>query len=158
MGKLELVNNTSMFVLLAIVSVTLVAGTVYAAHTADFHHGTVVLNRDNGGPGNFFLSDGFMSLTGRSDGTPSQIIDAKSSTGNQAVFRVTGDQGNAFFTIQSNGGQPTLFFKDTDMPNGREFLFRIPQPDSQSFELVDNTVDKVRMSVDKDGNWCIGDC
>jgi len=156
MGKLEFANTSFLIVLLVIVSIAVVGGTAYASHTATLHTGNVVIIQDHDGKGNFFLTDGFMSLVGKSGGT--QIIDAKSFPGQHAIFRVTGDGNNAFFTIASTGGQPTLFLKDDDNPNGREYLFRIAQPDTGRFELVDNTAGQVRMSVDKDGSWCIGAC
>jgi len=158
MGKLEFANTTFLIALLVIVGITVFGGTVYANHTANLHHGNVILTQNDAGKGNFFLQDGFMSLTGRSDGTPTQIIDAKSSPGIQAIFRVTGVDNNAFFTIASTGGTPSLFLRDNDSPNGREYIFRIAQPDTGKLEIVDNTAGKVRMTIDKDGNVCIGAC
>ena len=158
MGKLEYVNTTFLIVFLVIVGIAVTGGSVYAVHTANAHHGTTVISPDNGGIGNLFLQNGFMSMTGRSDGIPEQIIDAKSSPGKQAIFKVTGDGNNAFFTIASTGGSPTLFLKDDDNPNGREYLIHIAQPDTGRFEIKDNTAGQVRLTIDKDGNICIGAC
>ncbi len=155
MGKMNILHNTTLIAILAIAAIGLTSATVIATQiiSEDF-----VIEAGNGDPGNLIVKDGRLGI-GVTPGT-NQIIFAKGKDGIPASFRVDGVNQAAVFSLRATGGQPVFQWIDDDVSPSTTFQARILQPDTGEFQIIDATTNpaKVKISIDKDGNMCLGDC
>jgi len=155
MGKMNILHNTTLIAILAIAAIGLTSATVIATQiiSEDF-----VIEAGNGDPGNLIIQDGRLGI-GATPGT-NQIIFAKGKDGIPASFRVDGVNQGAVFSLRATGGQPVFQWIDDDVSPPTTFQARIAQPDTGEFQIIDATTlpAKVRISIDKNGTMCLGDC
>ena len=155
MGKMNILHNTTLIAILAIAAIGLTSATVIATQTISQD---LVIEAGAGDPGNLILNDGRFGI-GATPGT-NQLIFANGKDGIPASFRVDGVNAGAVFSMRATGGQPVFQWIDDDLSPPTKFQARIAQPDTGEFQIIDATTlpAKVKISIDKDGNMCLGDC
>ncbi len=155
MGKMNILHNTTLIAILAIAAIGITSGTVIATQTISED---LVIEAGNGDPGNLIIDDGRFGI-GATPGT-NQLIFANGKDGIPASFRVDGVNSAAVFSMRATGGQPVFQWIDDDVSPSTKFQARIAQPDTGEFQIIDATTlpAKVKISIDKDGNMCLGDC
>lgn len=142
------------YVVILAVVIGVSVGTASGVHITNHFEGDVTIDK-GGESGNLILNDGHLGI----GATPNsaQLIRAQSEPGNNAVFLVEGNQGEAIFNLKATSGIPGLQLTDGD--NNQAYRMRIGQPD-QALEFVDITGEQnaIRMSIDKNGDICLGSC
>jgi len=155
MGKMNILHNTTLIAILAIAAIGLTSATVIATQTISQD---LVIEAGGGENGNLIIQDGKLGI-GATPGT-NQILWAKGQDGVPASFRVDGVNAAPVFSLRATGGWPVFQWIDDDLSPPTTFQARIAQPDTGEFQIVDATTlpAKVKISIDKDGNMCLGDC
>jgi len=153
-GTIGLPKNMFLITVLAIVSIGITAGSVVASQTISED----LIIEAGIEDGNLLINDGRLGI-GATPGT-NQVIFAKGKDGIPASFRVDGVNAGAVFSLRATGGQPVFQWIDDDVSPPTKFQARILQPDTGEFQIIDATTipAKVKISIDKDGNMCLGDC
>jgi len=130
-------------------------GTVSAVHITNHFEGDVTIDKTMTEDGNLILNDGHLGI----GATPNsiQLIRAQSVQGNNAVFLVVGDEGEAIFNLRATTGIPALQITDGD--TSQKYRIRLGQS-SQALEFVDTSAgpNAIRLKMLPNGDICIGAC
>jgi len=151
MGTMGLPKNMFLISVLAIVSIGITAGSVVAVQTFT---SDVIIEAGGGESGNLLVNDGNLGIHAIPSDT--QVISAKNKPGSAANFLVFGDKQSAVFSLKSKGAQAAIQLSDGD--TNQVYRIRIAQPDTDRLEFVDITAGVARMTIDSNGNICIGNC
>jgi len=152
---MNILHNTTLIAILAIAAIGLTSATVVATQIISED---LLIQAGNGQDGDLVIIDGSLGI-GTLPGT-NQVIFAEGKDGIPASFRVDGVNAPAVFSLRATGAQPVFQWIDDDVSPPTTFQARIAQPDTGEFQIIDATTlpAKVMISIDKDGNMCLGDC